>query len=210
MKRLVSTILVLLALGVAAVALAQPVGVRRIGVNWVDGVPRISFSARDLVTQQVRDKLDSGPRQTLVMRVYGYSEPGGRQVAVSAVTCVVVHDVWERTYRVQRQTVGSDRTERVATFAGVLRRCLVLDRLPVGSAREWSGQRGRSVYFAALVEFNPVSREQVRRIRRWLAQPGSQTQDDAFFGSFVAVFINRGISQAERTLRLRSPVIQVP
>jgi hypothetical protein len=209
-KRLVPTLLGLLALLAAGVAFAQPVGVRRIGVNWVDGVPRISFSARDLVTRSVREKLDSGPRQSLVMRVYGYTERGGRQIALAAVSCVVVHDVWERTYRVQRQTVGSDRTERVSTFAGVLRRCLVVDRLPVGTAADWESQRGRSVYFAALVEFNPLSRETVRRMRRWLAQPGAQTQDEAFFGSFVAVFINRGISQAERTLRLRSPNIAVP
>lgn len=210
MRRLVAIFFAVLALG-AAVAVAQPIPVRRIGVNWVNGVPRVSFSARDIVSRDVRRKLDSGPRQTMVMRIYGYRERGGRQIALTAITCVIVHDVWERNYRLQRQTVASDRTERVATLEGVLRRCLVVSNHPVGTANEWRAHRGQSVYFAALIEFNPMSRQTVQRIRRWLSQPaGVRPEGEAFFGSFVGVFINRGIGEAERTLRLRSPASQVP
>src|SRR5690606_37559173 len=94
---------------------------------------------------------------------------------------------------------------------GVLRRCLVADRMPVGAARDYEGRAQQRIYFAVLIELNPVSPESVHRLRRWLARPatGGRASGDAFFGSFVSLFINRQIGSAQRTLRFRSQDVAV-
>jgi hypothetical protein len=83
--------------------------------------------------------------------------------------------------------------------------------LPVGGERVWSAQRGARVYFAVLVEFNPLSPDTVRRIRRWLADSGGgPVHNDAFFGSFVSLFVNRRIGSAERAISFQSQPVRVP
>lgn len=200
-----------MSIGLFSVASAQDgVGRRRMGVRWVEGAPRVHFSAIDLADENVRETLERGLPQTLVMRVYAYRS-NGEPLAVTARSCRVTLDLWERVYRVEVQEVGGDRSERFAALDGVLGRCLVADRVPVGSARDYAGQAGERIYFAVLIELNPVSPESVHRLRRWLARPaaGGRGSGDAFFGSFVSLFINRQIGSAQRTLRFRSQDVVV-
>lgn len=184
---------------------------RRLGIHWEDAVPQLSFSARDLANREVRKKLQSGLPQTISLRAYAFRE-GGRPVAASVRTCRVVYDLWEEVYRVQLQSAQQDRSELVRSMDEVLDRCLVARRLPVGRSADWKGRGDDRVYFAVLVEFNPLSQETVERIRRWLARPagGGGLEGDAFFGSFVSLFVNRRIGEAERTIRFRSQAIAVP
>jgi len=193
-------------------AYAQPrVSTRTIGVHWDHGVPRISVSASDLVTPAVRRKLESGLPQTLVTRIYAYPEAGGTPVAVAPLSCRVVYDLWEEVYRVQVQTATSDRSESAATIDQVVRRCLVAREVPIGTAADYTPRQGARVYFAVLIELNPMSPDTVQRIRRWLARPnGGRLDGDAFFGSFVSLFVNRRIGAAERTLSFRSQPVAVP
>ncbi|MEM9195753.1 MAG: hypothetical protein AAGF12_41690 [Myxococcota bacterium] len=122
-------------------------------------------------------------------------------------SCRVVYDPWEEVYRVDLETETSDGTRTTGTLEEVVERCLVVRRAQL-TARY---RRGRDVYFAALIEFNPLSPETVQRIRRWLARPGGgRSGEDAFFGSFVSLFVNRRIGAAERTLRFRSQSVEVP
>ena len=199
-------------LGAASGARAQPRIVNRtIGVRWDHGAPRLSFSAGDVVTADVRRKLESGLPQTIVMRVYAYPEAGGDPVAIAPQSCRVVYDLWEEVYRVQVQTATSDRSERATNVDGVVRRCLTATDVPVGAAEQYAARRGTRVYFAALIEVNPMSPDTVQRIRRWLARPGGgRLEGDAFFGSFVSLFVNRRIGGAERTLSFRSQPVPVP
>jgi hypothetical protein len=193
-------------------AVAQDVPGRTLGVWWQEGAPRLYFSARDLVTAEVRRKLESGLPQTLVLRVYAYDEAAPAEpVAVAPLGCRVTRDFLDDTYRVQLQSDDGDRTESVPTLDAVLRRCLVVRGLQVGRAERWQALRGRRVTFAVLVELNPLSPDTVRRIRRWLATSGGgRVENDAFFGSFVSLFVNRRIGSAERTLTFRSQPVSVP
>ena len=62
-----------------------------------------------------------------------------------------------------------------------------------------------------IVELNPMSQDTVQRIRRWLAQPnGNQLDGNAFFGSFVSIFVTRKMGNAEKTLTFRSELFSVP
>ena len=200
------------ALGLAGRAHAQPrVGNRTIGVRWSRGAPQLSFSARDLVTADVRRKLESGLPQTIVMRVYAYPEAGGEPITVALQSCRVVYDLWEEVFRVQVQTATSDRSESAPSVDGVVRRCLTVANVAVGTAAQYATRRGARVYFAALIELNPMSPDTVQRIRRWLARPGGgRLEGDAFFGSFVSLFVNRRLGAAEKTLSFRSQPVAVP
>jgi hypothetical protein len=193
-------------------AAAQPrVRTRTIGVRWDHGVPRISVSSSDLVTADVRRKLESGLPQTLVTRIYAYPESGGSPIAVTPLQCRVAYDLWEEVFRVQVQTASGDRSESASTIEQVVRRCLVARDVPVGTTADYAARRGSRVYFAVLVELNPMSPDTVQRIRRWLARPnGGRLDGDAFFGSFVSMFVNRRIGAAERTLSFRSQAVSVP
>jgi hypothetical protein len=143
------------------------------------------------------------------MRIYAYAADGS-PVAVELRSCRVVFDLWEEVFRVQLQTPREDVTETHTTLESVLARCLVANTT-VGRTTEWNGRTG-SVYFAALLELNPLSPDTIQRLRRWLAQPaaGGRVGGDAFYGSFVSLFVNRRIGEAERSMRLRSQTVTRP
>ncbi len=213
MRLLVASLLVAVvaALAPSPAAAQQSVSSRRMGVRWNGRVPELTFSARDLVNADVRRKIDSGLPQTIVMRTYAYRERGRRPIAVSARSCRVVYDLWEEVYRVQVQTEARDRSVTASSIDEVLRRCLVSRRVAVGGEEDWARRGRERVYFAVLVELNPLSPDTVQRIRRWLARPaGGRVEGDAFFGSFVSLFVNRRIGDAERTVRFRSQAVEVP
>lgn len=197
---------------VASPALAQEdVGQRRVGVHWSEGAPSVVFSAMDLAGRSVRQKLENGLPQTLVMRIYAYRE-NGQPIAVAPRSCRVVYDIWEEVFRVQIQDEAGDRVESLSSLDVVLRRCLVAQRVRVGSADDYRAYAGERIYFAVLLELNPLSPDTVHRLRRWLARPaagGRVGGGEAFFGSFVSLFVNRRIGAAERTLRFRSQSVRV-
>lgn len=200
---------VLLSALLPATAAAQQVGTRQMGVSWSNRVPRVHFSAVDLADRAVRRKLESGLPQTLAMRVYAYGSQG-QALGVTARSCRVTYDLWEEVYRIEVADAAGDRSDTVSDLDAVLERCLVADRVPVGRASDYAGV-GR-VYFAVLIELNPLSPDTVHRLRRWLARPagGGRVGGEAFFGSFVSLFVNRRIGSAERTLRFRSQDVRVP
>jgi hypothetical protein len=196
----------------SASALAQTarLPVRAIGVNWHGG-PTLSFSARDFIDAEVTKKLQSGLPQTLITRLYAYSERERDPVAVAALSCRVVYDLWEGEYRIERQTEKSDRTLSAKNLDGVLAQCLVLQNVAIGDVAAFARQRGHPIYFAVAIELNPLSQDTVQRIRRWLARPaGSELNGNAFFGSFVSIFVGRKLGSAEKVLSFRSELMVVP
>lgn len=185
---------------------------RTLGVFWRDAIPHLSFSARDLSRPSLTKKLMSGLPQTLVMHVVAYPERRREPVALSTTSCRVVYDLWEEVFRVHRDIDGLERASTVRTIPEVHELCLVVRNRPIGRAEDYAAVQGETVYFAVAVEQNPISRGTVERIRRWLSRPhqSGTMGGDAFFGSFVSVFVNRQIGTAERILQLRSPGHVVP
>lgn len=202
---------VLLALVILAGAGLAQVRSRTLGVHWRRTLPSLTFSARDLANPQARRKLESGLPQTIVTRMYAYADAGRTPVAVETFACRVVFDLYESEYRVQISTSSGDRTITRTGIEDVLDACLVYRDYRIGRDADWRGRSGRPVYFAVLVEMNPMSPETVRRIRRWLSSPpGARADGDSFYGSFVSIFVDRDIRQAERTVQFRSQEVRVP
>ena len=199
------------ALGSDVARAEPPVTVRPMAVKWAGAVPLLSFDAQDFVTKSVARKLDSGLPQRLVTRVYAYTEKGERPITVAALSCRVVYDLWEGVYRVQEQTDTIDRSRTLTDQASVVRACLDVRALTLGASESFERLAGKSVYFAAIVELNPLSADTVQRIRRWLSKSGAgQMRADAFFGSFVSIFVSRRMGSAEATLAFRSSAFTVP
>jgi hypothetical protein len=186
------------------------VPIRPFTVAW-RGIPSVTVSVQDFVDPTVLKKLQSGLPQTLITRVYVYGERDREPLAMSVLSCRVVYDLWDAVYRIERQTEKSDRTVSVKTLDRVVQQCLDVQSLALGELSTYARQRGRYVYFGAVVELNPLSQETVQRIRRWLARPsGSELEGNAFFGSFVSIFVGRRLGSAEKTLSFRSELFVVP
>jgi hypothetical protein len=210
-RRLIAaTVLPLLFASAAALA-DMKVPLRSVLVQWSGVTPKISFSAEDFVDAGVAEKLGSGLPQRLVTRVYAYPERGEEPLSVTVLSCRVVYDLWEGVYRVQEQSATSDRSRTVPDLKGVVQTCLHVRSLSLDDGASFERHRGRRVYFGAIVELNPLSPDTVQRIRRWLSKSNAgQLRGDAFFGSFVSIFVSRKLGSAERTLAFRSNLFTVP
>lgn len=198
--------------GVARVH-AQALGhvpVRTLGVAW-NTIPAVSFSTRDFMDHDVVAKLQSGLPQTITTRIYVYGDLDREPLAVSAVSCRVVYDLWEGGYRIERQTETADRAVNVKGLDGVIAQCLTFQNHSVGEPSTYRRVHNGEVYFAVVTELNPLSRDAVQRIRRWLARPsGSELNGNAFFGTFVSIFVGRRLGAADKTMTFRSVASGVP
>lgn len=189
---------------------AHDVPVRPISAVFGDSA-QVTFSVRDFVDSAVVKKLQSGLPQTITTRVYAYTEGGRDPITVAALSCRVVYDLWEGVYRVERQTEVADKTLSARSVEGVVTQCLSFQSYPVGDGKSLARMRGKSLYFAVVTELNPLSADAVQRIRRWLARPtGSELNGNAFFGSFVSIFVGRKLGAADKVRSFRSNLYLVP
>lgn len=200
----------LLALLIASVALAEDlVKPRTMGFSWAQGVPQITYSARDLINVDAQKKLDSGLPQRIVVQHFVYVPRGTTALAAGGHSCRVVYDLWQTAYRIEFEVFGNaPKSEVVSTRAEVLERCLVMRGFTLGRTVNFTGHQ--RVYVASLIELNPLSTATIARIRRWLSRPrgDDSLQSRSFFGSFVSLFVNDRIGSAERILRLRSQDVE--
>lgn len=169
---------------------------------------RVSLSFTDMADKKLLAKLKSGLPQTITATVLVFAEGGKKPLTGAVRSCRVVYDLWEAKYRVHVQDNTRDSVQVDATVAQVVKRCFALKDYAIPGGAE---VRGRTVYVAAVVEVNPMSRQTVKRIRRWLARPsGDSLAGDAFFGSFVSIFVGRDLGAAEKSQSFRSQSIRMP
>jgi len=174
-----------------------------------DGL-HVSFDASEFANQELLNKLQSGLPQNVVVKVAAYNEKGKQPWAVSVQSCRVVYDLWEGSYHVRLDRPQGSRDLAVRDERKVVDACLRLRELAL--PHDPKQQRVGSVAFCAVVvELNPISPATVRRIRRWLSRSSSgQLKGEAFFGSFVSIFVGHDIASAERSLSFRSQSWVVP
>lgn len=198
-RRSLLTLWLALTLGVVTLVSAQELAQREVGVRWQDGVPRVSFSAHDLVTPTARHQLESGLRKQFVVTVQAYREHGGSPLATRRFACSVYWDVWEEVYWLRL----GNRPEPMQRLEAVLTRCLDVREIAVGRASDYEGRSGEHVYFAVRAEFNPVSAAQCRALLR----PGGGAEA---LGPVVINIVRRQICQAESAVSFRSASEAVP
>jgi hypothetical protein len=164
---------------------------------------QVTTSIGRLFDSAAYEALDSGFPATVVIRMWIYPRDGTEPVAFQLLQRRIVYDLWDEVYQVQLDGPAGRRTRKVKFRAEALKLVASLDGVPVAPLRDL---RPGDIYELALVaELNPVSAETLAEVRRWLSQSGGGLdRGGSFFGSFVSVFVNPKLAEADRVLRLRS------
>jgi hypothetical protein len=165
----------------------------------------MTASWRDVVDPKIRARLGSGLPTVIAARAYLFAGTSEQPAALSVKTCRVAYDLWDEVFRVEIRQ-GGQRTDTIAVnVEGVLRRCAEANRLPIVAAQSL---RANERYFVGLlVEVNPISKQMLERIRRWVSLPkgaGAVGPGDSLFGSFVGLFVTQ-VPSADRRLAFRTP-----
>ncbi len=165
----------------------------------------VTTSFTELLDKKAYERLKSGFATTIVARIYVYKK--GKELPVSVVMASfrAVYDLWDELYVVRIDGPQGRVTRRYKSRADALKALTSLDECPIALLSEIP--RGPHHYMAMVVELNPVSKELLAEMRRWLTKPaGSASLDrsSSFFGSFVSVFVNPKLPEADRVLKYRS------
>jgi hypothetical protein len=148
--------------------------------------------------------LSSGFTSTVVIRIWIYPKDSTKPVAFVLVRRSVVYDVWDEAFDLQLDEPTGRKRVREKRQADALKRLTSIEQLPVALLAKIGIKQ---IYACAMhVELNPVSKETLAEVRRWLSQGtgGGLDRGGAFFGSFVSVFVNPKIPAADRVLKIRS------
>ena len=176
------------------------------GVNLV-----ATGSITQLFDSAAYEALDSGFPSTVVIRTWVYREDGTTPISYQLWQRRMYYDLWDEIYVVQIDGPNGSRTEKVRYRAEALRLLTNLDEVPVVLLT--SIPYNTHYVLALVVELNPVSQATLTEVRRWLSQGsgGGLDRGGSFFGSFVSVFVNPKVPEADRVLRLRSqPFFRTP
>lgn len=178
---------------------------------WDKTILRVTVAYRDIVDDEIEGKLKSGIPTVIVLRAYLFEEGATNPLALTAKSCRVVFDPWDEVFRVQLTQPGGDANVVSPTLEGVLRRCAEAQKLAVIDRTKL--KPGGRYVLSGIVEVNPVSKEIVDRIKKWVSRPTGATTiaaGDALFGSFVGLFAAR-IGAADRELKFRTqPLVVTP
>lgn len=192
--------LTLLGLVVASTAFAQ-LSDRRLGVHWAEGVPRLTFSAADLVDRpDVRRALESGVAKRMVLTAQVYRVGSSQPFASRGFECRITYDLWQEAFEVE---LGASR-QSFAELDDAVDRCLAVRGLLVGRPDDYESLAGERIYFAVRAEFNPISRRRCRQALR-----GSGGSSDPI-GALVVNIVRRDICRADRAIDFRSQPVRVP
>jgi hypothetical protein len=150
------------------------------------------------------EALSSGISSTVVIRIQVTPRDSDAPVAEQLIRRSVVYDVWDEIYTIELDQPAGSRKVKLKYRAEALKWLTAIDDLPI--ARLAVLPYEQVFVLKMVVELNPVSKETLAEVRRWLSQGagGGLDRGGAFFGSFVSVFYNPKIADADRVLRIRS------
>jgi hypothetical protein len=150
------------------------------------------------------DAMATGILQRVVIRIQITARDSNDPVSEQLIQRSVVYDVWDEVYNLRLEEPGGQRTLRVKAHSEALKWMTSISDLPIAPLS--SLPVDQVFVLKMVVELNPVSKETLAEVRRWLSQGngGGLDRGGAFFGSFVSVFYNPKIADADRVLRIRS------
>ena len=146
--------------------------------------------------------LSSGFPSTVEIQTWVYPKDSNEVVAYTRIVRSVVYDLWDEVYTVR--PCKECKAVTVKSPAEALTLLTSIDDWPIAKLADLPYE---DVFqLAVRVDLNPVSKETLAEVRRWLSQGtgGGLDRGGVFFGSFVSVFVNPKIAEADRVIRLRS------
>jgi len=192
---------------VPALAAAQSgVPIRRMDFHERAGQLTLTGTFTDVFDKPMLEQLSNGFVTTVVVRAYLYRVGDDtRAVGFALGEIRIAYDVWDEVFVIRVRDRVGQRTFRERTRADALRRATELSYFPVAPLTDVA--IGPHYFCGVVVAVNPVSEEILAEVRRWLARPAGGAQiagDSSFFGSFVSVFVNPRVAEADRVLRFRT------
>jgi hypothetical protein len=157
----------------------------------------VTASIAKLFDRAAYEALDSGFSSTVVIRIWIYPRDSTDPVSFMLIQR-------QALYELKFDEPGGRKIVKEKRKAEALKKLTSLDDLAIATL---SSLPYEQIYLLAMeIELNPVSKETLAQVRRWLSQGtgGGLDRGGAFFGSFVSVFVNPKIAEADRVLRIRS------
>ncbi len=157
-----------------------------------------------LFDQAAYEQLSSGFPSTIQISSAVYPRGGSNPIAVGIELRTVVYDLWDEQYVIRIENASGKKTRKVKYRAEALKILTAVEDFPIAALSDIPHE---DVFYLRLtVQLNPVSKETLAEVRRWLSQGtgGGLDRGGVFFGSFVSVFVNPKIADADRVLRIRS------
>ena len=166
----------------------------------------LTASFTRIFDREAFEKLSSGFTTTVAVQLYVYARTRtDAPVSIAVLELQVVYSLWDEVYVVRSRSPVGEKEVKTRSRAEAVRALTELDHMPVAQLDRIA--IGPHYFVAMVVELNPISQELLAEMRRWLSRPAGETSLDSsssFFGSFVSVFVNPKLEQADRTLRIRS------
>lgn len=150
------------------------------------------------------DRLEDGLLSTVVIRLWVFPKGSKTPVAFQLLHREVVYDLWGEVYEIALTGPAGRRVYRVKYKAEALKLVTGIDQLAMCDVALIPYDK--QFELAVVAELNPVSAETMAEVRRWLSDGsgGGLDRGGSFFGSFVSVFVNLKVPDADRVLRTRS------
>ncbi|HSK05004.1 MAG TPA: hypothetical protein VK932_27335 [Kofleriaceae bacterium] len=174
--------------------------IERDGLLTIASVPKKGSPLAKLFDLAAYNALASGFASTVVIRIWIYPRNGTDPIAFVLYERKALYNLWDEVYELKLD----GRIVKEKRQADALKHLTSIEDLPV--AKLPAVPVGQELLLAMQAELNPVSKETLAEVRRWLSQGtgGGLDRGGAFFGSFVSVFVNPKIPEADRVLRVRS------
>ena len=195
-------VLAVLFVATPAVADDDPLEVQK--MRFVERGEDLTVSANitKLFDSSAFGALNSGFLTTVEVQIWVYPRDSTEPIAYTRITRSVVYDMWDEVFTVK--PCDSCKAIKVKSPAEALKRLSTIDDEPVAKLADIPYE---DIYYLAIrADLNPVSKETMAEVRRWLSQGtgGGLDRGSVFFGNFVSVFVNPKIAEADRVLRVRS------
>jgi hypothetical protein len=207
---------ILALLVVAAAARADDDAPESVHMKFVErgDALEVTVKLNRLFDSAAYEALDSGFPSTVVIRMYVTPQGSTTPVAYTDLARSCVYDLWDEVYTIQlAETVGSatNKTKiKVKKHAEALQAMTELVDVAIANTSDLPYGQIYQLNIEAVL--NPVSKETLAEVRRWLSQGtgGGLDRGGTFFGSFVSVFVNSKIPEADRVVLLRSQTFYRP
>lgn len=206
MKRTITRLGVAVLLLVSVSALADDDKPELQKMRFIERDPNLTVTTNisKLFDSESYENLQSGFPSTIVIGTAVFPRDGSDPVTVGKEVRTVVYDLWDEQYVIRIDGPGGRKTKKIKYRAEALKVLTSIEDMPIARLDDIPYT---DIYYLRLtVQLNPVSKETLAEVRRWLSQGtgGGLDRGGVFFGSFVSVFVNPKIADADRVLKLRS------
>ncbi len=177
-------------------------------VETAKGRLELRFSYRSFFNRRLRRELKKGFQKVILVQALVYRKGRRRPVAVAGRSYKVIYDLWAGSFLLTVDDARGTRKLRVNTLSRALEELSEV-RLDIGPRGRYPrrSQAGSSAMFYAdvVIQFAPLPRGFLRKIRRWLRNPlGPASKGGSPLGSRFSLFVNPRISRALKEWKFRT------